>query len=83
MRILSFELETLPQTEYEISLLPPYTYSDMLKGVDELKDYKHARVDTLTYSLIGMAIPVITFTNFEVEDSNKEVILISARIHPG
>jgi len=42
-------------------------------------------VDILTYSLIGLAIPLITFTNrkSEIHNKNKKVVLISCRIHPG
>jgi hypothetical protein len=55
----------------------------MLSDIEGLKQKSYAKVETLTYSLVGLAIPIVTFTNPEVEDTNKEVILISSRIHPG
>jgi len=40
-------------------------------------------VEVLGYSLIGLAIPIVTFTNQETDNKNKNVILVSSRIHPG
>jgi len=42
----------------------------------------HAKVEILSYSLVGLAIPMLTLTSND-DDSHKEVILISGRIHPG
>lgn len=38
-------------------------------------------VEVLTYSLVGLAIPLLTFTRGE--QTNKQVILVSCRVHPG
>ena len=40
-------------------------------------------VDILTFSLTGLAIPILTFTNKAHKNVEKKVILISCRIHPG
>ena len=32
---------------------------------------------------MGLAIPIITFTNKNKDDSQKSVTLVSCRIHPG
>ena len=36
----------------------------------------------MTYSLTGLAIPIVTFTN-PASTFNKNVILVNCRIHPG
>lgn len=41
------------------------------------------RIDILAYSLMGLAIPLLTVTNKESNNPNKKVVLISCRIHPG
>jgi hypothetical protein len=43
----------------------------MLSDIEGLKQKSYAKVETLTYSLVGLAIPIVTFTNPEVEDTNK------------
>jgi hypothetical protein len=60
---LSVELELEPAIEYEISLLPPYTYSQMMKEISEIESNTFVDIQILTYSLMGLAIPIITFTN--------------------
>lgn len=37
----------------------------------------------MTYSLTGLAIPLITITDKEIAKDSKKVVLISCRIHPG
>jgi hypothetical protein len=70
--------------EYEFSLLPPFTYSQMLKEVEKIENScKYVEVETLTFSHLGLCIPVLTFTNREISNQKKNLILISARIHPG
>lgn len=39
------------------------------------------KCETLTYSLVGLAIPLLTFTRGD--SPHKQVILVSGRIHPG
>jgi len=42
---------------------------------------EYLTVETLTYSLVGFAIPILTFTRGD--NPNKNVILVSCRVHPG
>lgn len=69
------------QTTIEVGLLPAYTYSDMLHQIDNIKGCPYLSCETLTYSLVGLAVPLLTFTR----GSNpfKQVILVSCRVHPG
>ena len=53
----------------------------MIKEIEDI-EYKHnVVVELLTYSLSGLAIPIVTigYPPF----NNKNVTLISSRIHPG
>lgn len=69
-----------------MSLIPPYTYSDLLREVESYEKSANAKVDILTYSLAGLAIPVLTITKSAKTTSqtpkNKNLYLITARIHP-
>jgi hypothetical protein len=40
-------------------------------------------VGLLSYSLTGLAIPILTITNKETKAEDKKVVLVSCRIHPG
>ena len=37
----------------------------------------------MTYSLTGLAIPLITITDKETVNDSKKIVLISCRVHPG
>jgi hypothetical protein len=78
---LSFELILQPESVCEVSLLPAYTYTDMLNDISQMDSCKHMATSTLTYSLVGLAIPLLTFTRGD--NPHKQVILLSCRIHPG
>jgi murein tripeptide amidase MpaA len=54
----------------------------MLKEVADLQGKDQVTVDVLTYSLVGLAIPLLTITN-NSDNAFKNVILVSSRIHPG
>lgn len=66
-------------------MLPAYTYSKMLQFIEEIQEEysQYVRIDILAYSLMGLAIPLLTVTNKESNNPNKKVVLISCRIHPG
>ena len=68
---------------YEVSLLPSYTYTDMIRDIDCITSKEQVTIDVLTYSLIGLAIPIVTITNNASDNHFKNVILVSCRIHPG
>lgn len=34
-------------------------------------------------SLSGLGIPVLEVTDYEIEDYNKKVVVVTGRIHPG
>lgn len=65
----------------EVALLPPFTYSEILDDITQLQTCQHLKVETLTYSLVGMAVPLLTFTRGE--SPHKQVVLVNARVHPG
>lgn len=57
----------------------------MLKYIEQI-EHKYQNcvdVDILTFSLTGLAIPILTFTNKNSKSKEKKLILISCRIHPG
>ena len=78
---LTFELTIEPNSTVEVSLLPAYSYSEMLQEISFLEKCPHLNVSNLTYSLIGLAIPLLTFTRGD--NPNKSVLLINCRVHPG
>lgn len=55
----------------------------MIKDIDAISSKDQVNIDVLTYSLIGLAIPIITITNSASDQNFKNVILVSCRIHPG
>ena len=69
-----------------MSLIPPYTYSDLLRDVESYEKSANAKVDILTYSLAGLAIPIVTITRSAKTapqaPKNKNLYLVTARIHP-
>ena len=79
---LSFDLTIEGGEEREISLLPSYTYSQLLADIEEWKECPSVKVELLTYSLLGLALPLITVSSPEPA-AHKNVILINCRVHPG
>jgi hypothetical protein len=45
-----------------VSLIPPYTYSQLLKDIEQYEKSPNVRVDILTHSVTGLAIPLLTIT---------------------
>lgn len=43
--------------------MPSYSYTDMLKDLGEISEKENVKIDVLTYSLVGLAVPILTFTN--------------------
>ena len=88
---LSFEI-TFPwdnDTVY-IANIYPYTYTDLCEYIDELTNhslYKDClRKEVLCKSIAGNDCVMLTITNFEgnhEEIERREVIVLSARVHPG
>lgn len=78
---LSFDVAIEKESTVEVALLPAYTYSDLLKDIQGIRECPNLSVDTLTYSLVGLAIPLLTFTRGNYH--HKQVILINCRVHPG
>lgn len=58
----------------------------MLRDVESYEKSPHLKVDILTYSLAGLAIPILTITksakNAAQSPKKKNLYLITARIHP-
>lgn len=82
---LSFYLQMQQLEKVEVSLIPPYTYSDLLRDIESYEKTPNVKVDILTYSLAGLAIPILTITkSAKTAQSlkNKNLYLITARIHP-
>jgi hypothetical protein len=46
-----------------------------------LSSCEHLTTEVLTYSLVGLAVPLLTFTRGD--NPQKQVVLINCRIHPG
>lgn len=78
---LSFELQVKAGVEYDVAMLPLYTYSQMLEHLNRVEETGQAKVEVLTQSIAGMAIPLITFE--KPSDEPKNIVLISGRVHPG
>jgi hypothetical protein len=78
---LSFRLEVRANLDYHIAMLPLYTYSQLLDNIERLEDLGRLRLECLTQSISGMAIPLLTFESPSNEPKN--VVLISGRVHPG
>lgn len=86
---ISFQISFKPNQEIYISLIPPYTYSTLLKDIEQFNKSNDLKVDILTYSISGLAIPILTVTkdacsvHAKIKNLNrKRVFLISGRIHP-
>ena len=52
-----------------------------MSDLDQLASCSHMIRETLTYSLVGLAVPLLTFTRGD--SPYKQVILINCRVHPG
>jgi murein tripeptide amidase MpaA len=71
-------------------LIPPYTYSRLLRDIEEFESSPHFKVEVLTHTITGLAIPLLTITKGAAKErkkkmavkQKKKVILISGRIHP-
>ena len=61
----------------------PYTFTKLSKFIESINENPYIQVSQLCKSLSGLDVPLITLTNFEMDDENKEYIVISARVHPG
>lgn len=86
---LEFEITLFSQTEYMISLIPPYTYSSLLKDMEVYERSQDVKAEILTHSLTGLAVPMLTVTKGansqkkgKEQASKKRLFLISGRIHP-
>jgi hypothetical protein len=55
----------------------------MIRDIGSISSKEQVTIDVLTYSLIGLAIPIVTITNSASDHDFKNVILVSCRIHPG
>ena len=66
-------------------MLPAYTYTEMLNFIENIqkKNPRYVEMEMLSYSLTGLAIPMVNITDKESHYHEKRVILISCRIHPG
>lgn len=66
----------------------PYTYSMLTQFIAKLKEAQEKsphpilKVEQAGSSLSGVTIPMLTISNFE-HQSQKQVVLINARVHPG
>lgn len=85
---LSFDYEfRTAEDEVEFCYCVPYSYSRMLKDLDELEQdsYKKNIVhrSRLCFSLSGVEVPVLTVTNPSNDQTKKYCVLVSGRIHPG
>jgi len=58
----------------------PYTYSDLLKDINEISSV--AEVATLGQTFTGINIPIVMVGKHE-EKVQKQVLFITGRVHPG
>lgn len=86
---LSFHLTLKPMQELMISLIPPYTYSTLLRDLQQFESSPNFKVDTLTHTITGLAVPLVTITKGASQKKRKskavtknKLLLISGRIHP-
>ncbi len=65
----------------------PYTYSDLLTFIREIKNDEIVQEGKLCISLGGLDVPILTITDFKKQSKNdmdkRYLVLINSRIHPG
>jgi hypothetical protein len=64
-----------------IALTQPYSYSRLLRLVEEIAATPHARVETVGRSVLGRDLPVVTVTDFSKPDAGKKTVWLQARDH--
>lgn len=71
-------------------MIPPYTYSRLLKDIETFEQSPNVRVEVLTHSITGLAVPLLTVTKGAAKEkkskagvkSKKKMMLLSGRVHP-
>jgi hypothetical protein len=82
---LQFSYEfRLPKQKVEFAYCIPYSYSRLERFIDELKKKypKNVECASLTDSLGGVSLPLLTISNGQ-PSQQKRLVLVTARIHPG
>lgn len=79
---LSFTLNFPAGETLQFAYSIPYTYSDLLKYLEGLKESKYLKREVLCKSLSGIDVPLLTVTDHGSRDK-KEIVVVTARVHPG
>lgn len=64
----------------------PYTYSKLLKFLNEITKIYEGKTllrETLCKTLSGVDVPILTISDLNTTTHNKEVIIITCRVHSG
>ena len=59
----------------------PYTYSDLLQFVEDIRPHPHVTVSPACESFSGLVLPLISISN--ASTGKKTNVVMTARIHPG
>jgi murein tripeptide amidase MpaA len=77
---LSFEFDIEKQEEMKFAYCIPYSYSELLQDLEQIKE--KAEIGVLGQTLTGINIPIVMFGRHDPE-VKKQVTIITGRIHPG
>eukprot|EP00516_Mucochytrium_quahogii_P011400 CAMPEP_0203787624 /NCGR_PEP_ID=MMETSP0100_2-20121128/2352_1 /ASSEMBLY_ACC=CAM_ASM_000210 /TAXON_ID=96639 /ORGANISM=" , Strain NY0313808BC1" /LENGTH=842 /DNA_ID=CAMNT_0050690191 /DNA_START=146 /DNA_END=2674 /DNA_ORIENTATION=- len=61
----------------------PYTYSNLVRDLEQLESYNFVRQETLCKTMGGTDCPLLTITNFDFGEDGRPYVFLSARVHPG
>jgi hypothetical protein len=64
-----------------VAHVPPYTWSDLRKLLDEVGRSPWARVEVIGRSALGREMQMVTVTDWSVPDEGKKVVWLQARQH--
>ena len=83
---LSFSLTLDTKSSVQVSLVPSYTYTELLEDLNNFQSHPACEVSTLSHSLSGLAIPLVTITKENGAHRKpvqaKKCVVITGRIHP-